>query len=205
MRVELVRIHKNLGTTTIYVTHDQTEAMTMATKIVLMNDGKIQQFGTPMELYNMPANVFVAGFIGVPQMNFYDARLVRDGDAYAVELDGISVPVSAEKCARLAARGVSSQDITLDRDFDLIARCGDGGGGYRLTSVNLNDCLTNEFGNLRWKRGGNFGGSARNVRLADGGRVLECELADGGGGWRHGYVHLDERIGNEGGELRFLD
>ena len=69
MRVELVRIHKNLGTTTIYVTHDQTEAMTMATKIVLMNDGKIQQFGSPMELYNLPANVFVAKFIGSPTMN----------------------------------------------------------------------------------------------------------------------------------------
>lgn len=69
MRVELVRIHKALGTTSIYVTHDQTEAMTMATKIVLMDNGKIQQFGTPQELYNLPANIFVAKFIGSPTMN----------------------------------------------------------------------------------------------------------------------------------------
>lgn len=75
MRVELVRIHKNLGTTTIYVTHDQTEAMTMATKIVLMNDGKIQQFGTPQELYNQPANVFVAKFIGSPTMNIIEGTM----------------------------------------------------------------------------------------------------------------------------------
>lgn len=75
MRVELVRIHKNLGTTSIYVTHDQTEAMTMATKIVLMNDGKIQQFGTPRELYNFPANIFVAKFIGSPTMNIIEGTM----------------------------------------------------------------------------------------------------------------------------------
>ncbi|NLB23221.1 MAG: sn-glycerol-3-phosphate ABC transporter ATP-binding protein UgpC [Clostridium sp.] len=76
MRVELVRIHKNLETTTIYVTHDQTEAMTMATKIVLMNDGSIQQYGTPMELYNKPANVFVAKFIGSPTMNIIEGTMI---------------------------------------------------------------------------------------------------------------------------------
>ncbi len=75
MRVELVRIHKNLGTTSIYVTHDQTEAMTMATLIVLMNDGKIQQAGTPAELYNTPANIFVAKFIGSPTMNIFNGTI----------------------------------------------------------------------------------------------------------------------------------
>ncbi len=78
MRVELVRIHKNLGTTSIYVTHDQTEAMTMATLIVLMNDGKIQQAGTPAELYNTPANIFVAKFIGSPTMNIFHGT-IKDG------------------------------------------------------------------------------------------------------------------------------
>ncbi len=72
MRVELVRLHKRLETTSIYVTHDQTEAMTMATKIVLMNDGKIQQAGSPDDLYNRPANIFVAGFIGSPTMNIIE-------------------------------------------------------------------------------------------------------------------------------------
>lgn len=74
MRVELVRLHKQLGTTSIYVTHDQTEAMTMADKIVLMNDGVIQQFGKPEEFYNKPANLFVAGFIGSPTMNIFKGK-----------------------------------------------------------------------------------------------------------------------------------
>lgn len=76
MRVELVRLHKALGTTSIYVTHDQTEAMTMATKIVLMNDGKIQQAGKPDEFYNKPANIFVAKFIGSPTMNIIEGTMV---------------------------------------------------------------------------------------------------------------------------------
>ncbi|MGX8794589.1 ABC transporter ATP-binding protein [Fusibacter sp. JL298sf-3] len=83
MRVELVRLHKALGTTSIYVTHDQTEAMTMATKIVLMNDGKIQQAGPPEGFYNKPANIFVAKFIGSPTMNiiegtYTDGKFVSD-------------------------------------------------------------------------------------------------------------------------------
>ena len=113
MRSEIIKLRQRIDTTFIYVTHDQTEAMTLGDRIVVMKDGMVQQIGTPQEVYDSPANVFVAGFIGVPQMNFYDARLVRDGEAYHVELDGISVGVSAEKCARLAARGVDTQDVTL--------------------------------------------------------------------------------------------
>lgn len=75
MRLELVRLHKALGTTSIYVTHDQTEAMTMATKIVLMNEGKIQQAGKPDEFYNHPANIFVAKFIGSPTMNIIEGQM----------------------------------------------------------------------------------------------------------------------------------
>ena len=77
MRVELVRLHKKLGTTSIYVTHDQTEAMTMATKIVLMNAGKIQQDGKPDEFYNKPANIFVAKFIGSPTMNIVEGSMEK--------------------------------------------------------------------------------------------------------------------------------
>ena len=104
MRSRSTKLRQRIDTTFIYVTHDQTEAMTLGDRIVVMRDGMVQQIGTPQEVYNWPANVFVAGFIGVPQMNFYDAQLVRDGSAYRVELDGVSVPLSAEKCARLAAR-----------------------------------------------------------------------------------------------------
>ncbi len=85
MRTELSKLHKKLGTTFIYVTHDQTEAMTMADRIVIMNDGFIQQVDTPQHLYDMPCNMFVAGFIGSPQMNFIDSKLLKKGDDFYVE------------------------------------------------------------------------------------------------------------------------
>ncbi len=85
MRTELTKIHQRLGTTFVYVTHDQVEAMTMATRIVVMKDGLIQQVDTPQNLYDYPANIFVAGFIGTPQMNFVDCTLKKNGaDLYAV-------------------------------------------------------------------------------------------------------------------------
>ncbi len=80
MRTEIIKLHKELATTFIYVTHDQTEAMTMGTKIVVMKDGLIQQVASPMEIYNNPANVFVAGFIGTPQMNFIDVNISKDNE-----------------------------------------------------------------------------------------------------------------------------
>lgn len=86
MRVELVRIHKQMETTTIYVTHDQVEAMTMATKIVLMNDGKIQQVGKPYEFYNKPQNLFVAKFIGSPTMNIIEGKIL---DGKFISEDGL--------------------------------------------------------------------------------------------------------------------
>ena len=85
MRTELSKLHKKLGTTFIYVTHDQTEAMTMATRIVVMKDGFIQQVDTPQNLYDSPCNMFVAGFIGSPQMNFIESKLIKEDDAYFVE------------------------------------------------------------------------------------------------------------------------
>ncbi|MDR7870364.1 MAG: ABC transporter ATP-binding protein [Tissierellaceae bacterium] len=101
MRVELVRLHKNLGTTTIYVTHDQTEAMTMASLIVLMNDGVIQQAGKPEEFYNKPANIFVAKFIGSPTMNIIEGT-IKDGKFTTP--DGIlSITPSQEDMKNLAS------------------------------------------------------------------------------------------------------
>ncbi|MCR5122840.1 MAG: sn-glycerol-3-phosphate ABC transporter ATP-binding protein UgpC [Ruminococcus sp.] len=85
MRTEISKLHKRLGTTFIYVTHDQTEAMTMGDRIVVMKDGYIQQIDTPQNLYSYPVNQFVAGFIGSPQMNFIDARLIKEGGKYVVE------------------------------------------------------------------------------------------------------------------------
>ena len=85
MRAEIIKLRQRINTTFIYVTHDQTEAMTLGDRIVVMKDGVIQQIGTPAEVFDSPANVFVAGFIGMPQMNFYDAELIRMEDGrYAV-------------------------------------------------------------------------------------------------------------------------
>ncbi len=84
MRVEIARLHQRLGNTMIYVTHDQTEAMTMADKIVVLNGGKIEQVGAPLDLYNKPKNKFVAGFIGSPKMNFLEAKIVGSDDGSAV-------------------------------------------------------------------------------------------------------------------------
>ena len=85
MRTEISKLHKKLGTTFIYVTHDQTEALTMGDRIVVMKDGYIQQIDTPTNLYNNPVNQFVAGFIGSPQMNFIDAKLLKQDGKYLVE------------------------------------------------------------------------------------------------------------------------
>ena len=85
MRTELSKLHKKLGTTFIYVTHDQTEAMTMGDRIVVMKDGLIQQVDTPHALYDRPCNMFVAGFIGSPQMNFIESKLIKKGEEYFVE------------------------------------------------------------------------------------------------------------------------
>ena len=77
MRAEIAKLHQRLQTTTIYVTHDQTEAMTMATRLVVMKDGLIQQIGAPKEVYDKPENVFVGGFIGSPAMNFFNGSLLE--------------------------------------------------------------------------------------------------------------------------------
>ena len=113
MRAEIIKLRKRIDTTFIYVTHDQTEAMTLGDRIVIMKDGYIQQIGTPQEVFNHPANLFVAGFIGMPVMNFFDAKLIREADKYFVEVGGFRTELSAEKEARLYKNDVQSQDVTL--------------------------------------------------------------------------------------------
>ena len=113
MRAEIIKLRQRINTTFVYVTHDQTEAMTLGDRIVIMKDGVTQQVGTPQEVFDHPSNLFVSGFIGVPQMNYFDAELVREGDAYKVEVDGVTVVPSADKQARLLANDVPSQPITL--------------------------------------------------------------------------------------------
>ena len=113
MRAEIIKLRQRINTTFIYVTHDQTEAMTLGDRIVIMKDGVIQQIGTPQEVFDHPANLFVAGFIGMPQMNFYDAVLTQENGSYAVTLDGAKVILSGEKQANLKKNNVKPGPITL--------------------------------------------------------------------------------------------
>ncbi|WP_455505863.1 ABC transporter ATP-binding protein [Gemmiger formicilis] len=113
MRAEIIKLRQRIDTTFMYVTHDQTEAMTLGDRIVIMKDGYIQQIGTPQDVFNHPANLFVAGFIGMPVMNFFDAKLLKEQNKYFVELGSLKVELSEDKQARLAANHVEPQEITL--------------------------------------------------------------------------------------------
>ncbi len=113
MRAEIIKLRKRINTTFIYVTHDQTEAMTLGDRIVIMKDGVIQQVGTPQEVFDHPANLFVAGFIGMPRMNQFDAELIKADGKYAVRLEGLTVVLSEEKQERLLAKNVEPQEVVL--------------------------------------------------------------------------------------------
>ena len=126
MRAEIIKLRSRIDTTFIYVTHDQTEAMTLGDRIVIMKDGVIQQIGTPQEVFDHPANLFVAGFIGTPQMNFFDGKLLKEEGRYSVELGGVRVELSDEKQQRLAAKDVAPQDVTLGVRPDHLMLCADG-------------------------------------------------------------------------------
>ncbi len=114
MRAEIIKLREKIDTTFLYVTHDQTEAMTLGDRIVIMRDGVIQQIGTPQEVFNHPANLFVASFIGSPQMNLFDDAklLLRDGH-YSVQLLDTVFALSEEQQAKLKARNTPEQAVTL--------------------------------------------------------------------------------------------
>ncbi|MEM3112771.1 MAG: TOBE domain-containing protein, partial [Candidatus Anstonellales archaeon] len=97
MRAELSKLHDRLQTTIIYVTHDQVEAMTMGTKIVVMKDGVIQQIGSPLEVYHYPVNLFVAGFIGSPVMNFVPCRILNEGNRLMLDAEDFRLPIPDNK------------------------------------------------------------------------------------------------------------
>ncbi len=113
MRAEIIKLRERIDTTFIYVTHDQTEAMTLGDRIVIMKDGFIQQIGTPQEVFNHPHNLFVAEFIGSPKMNIFDAQLKKVDGKYAVELDGYTVILNEDKQAKLTANNVEPQQVRL--------------------------------------------------------------------------------------------
>ena len=111
MRIEIAKLHQKLGTTIIYVTHDQTEAMTLGTRIVVMKDGVIQQVDTPQNLYDKPQNLFVAGFMGSPQMNFLNATVKVNGDVASLEIAGKSIPLPPAKSKKLIDGGYDEKEV----------------------------------------------------------------------------------------------
>jgi multiple sugar transport system ATP-binding protein len=142
MRVELKKLHERLGTTAIYVTHDQVEAMTLGDRVVVMRDGRVQQVGDPMELYNEPANRFVAGFIGSPAMNFATVRIAAENGSLWAESEDLRVRVPAPVAARIGAyagkeailgvrpedlriaHGADRTDLSFDAAIEVVERLG---------------------------------------------------------------------------------
>jgi multiple sugar transport system ATP-binding protein len=111
MRTEISKLHQRLKTTVIYVTHDQTEAMTMGDRIVVMKDGVIQQVATPMEIYNQPANLFVAGFIGSPAMNFVEGSLIEEGGDVFFVTQGAKVKFPGGRARTLREKGYVGKEV----------------------------------------------------------------------------------------------
>lgn len=113
MRAEIIKLRSRINTTFIYVTHDQTEAMTLGDRIVIMKDGFIQQIGTPKEVFDRPANYFVAGFIGSPQMNFFDGKLKLEGGRYSVTMFGETVVPGDAKQEILKKNNTKAGDVIV--------------------------------------------------------------------------------------------
>src|SRR5574341_107387 len=134
MRVELKRLHERLETTAIYVTHDQVEAMTLGSRVVVMRDGWVQQVGEPMEIYSRPQNKFVAGFIGSPAMNFIPTTITESGGALCAQTDGIRMKVPGDRVTRMAA--YKGQTVTLGiRPEDLRVASGGDSADYAFDAM----------------------------------------------------------------------
>lgn len=121
MRSQISTLHQKLQTTFVYVTHDQTEAMTMGDRICVMKDGIIQQFDTPQNLYDSPCNMFVAGFIGSPQMNFINAKVEKDGETYAAAFGDTRVPVKSDAIKAYEGKeiilGIRPEDLHIEKEI----------------------------------------------------------------------------------------
>ncbi|MCD6551468.1 ABC transporter ATP-binding protein [Thermotoga sp.] len=114
MRSELKKLQERIGVTTIYVTHDQTEAMTMGDRIAVMNQGRLQQVGTPSEIYHHPVNMFVAGFVGSPQMNFLEMEVKSQGTKIFLQKNGISIPVETDPKIAKVVFGIRPENVYLE-------------------------------------------------------------------------------------------
>ena len=145
MRAEIIKLRQRIDTTFIYVTHDQTEAMTLGDRIVIMKDGFIQQIGTPQQVFDHPANIFVAGFIGMPQMNFFDGQLVADGGRYSIKVLDATMELSPEAQALLKANGVPSKPVTIGIRPEHVSFCEDAGAHCLTGTVDVSEMMGSEI------------------------------------------------------------
>ena len=145
MRTEIIKIHKRVNTTFIYVTHDQTEAMTLGDRIVVMKDGYIQQIGTPQQVFNHPITMFVAGFIGSPQMNFFDAALKKENERYMVAVHGVTIPLADGMNAKLLDKAVPEQNIILGIRPEHISIATKGDQGAISATVDVSEMMGSEM------------------------------------------------------------
>lgn len=157
MRVEIARLHQEIGATMIYVTHDQVEAMTMADKIVVLRDGRIEQIGAPLELYRNPDNRFVAGFIGSPAMNFLECDVVDGSLTHPALTSPIAAPVELPAGISKVTVGIRPEHIEIDRTADVLnIELTEALGGVSycyLTTPNGEKLVVEERGDLRSKTG----------------------------------------------------
>ncbi len=145
MRAEIILLRQKLDTTFIYVTHDQTEAMTLGDRIVIMRDGIIEQVGSPTEVFEKPRNIFVAEFIGAPKMNMIETKLIKEGDRYFVTPFGAKIEVDGEKRQELLNKGVESQDVVLGVRPEHIVLSEQGSAAAIPCTLEVNEMMGSEL------------------------------------------------------------
>ncbi len=145
MRAEIILLRQKIDTTFVYVTHDQTEAMTLGDRIVIMKDGFIQQVGTPTEVFDMPVNLFVAEFIGAPKMNTFKCELVCEGGKYYVTPYGAKIEVTGKKADMLREKGVKSQEIILGVRPEHVTMAKAGNPESIATTIQVNEMMGSEL------------------------------------------------------------
>ncbi|MCR4886562.1 MAG: sn-glycerol-3-phosphate ABC transporter ATP-binding protein UgpC [Clostridiales bacterium] len=145
MRAEIILLRQKLNTTFIYVTHDQTEAMTLGDRIVIMRDGIIEQVGSPTEVFEKPRNIFVAEFIGAPKMNMIETKLIKEGDRYFVQPFGAKIEVDGEKRQELLNKGVESRDVVLGVRPEHIVLSEQGSAAAIPCTLEVNEMMGSEL------------------------------------------------------------
>ncbi len=145
MRAEIIKLRQSVHTTFIYVTHDQTEAMTLGDRIVIMKDGFIQQVGKPQEVYNHPGNLFVAGFIGTPQMNFFEARLACDAEKYRISIENAVIELPDDIQAILKKKDVKPADVMLGVRPEHLKLTSSAYAGAKAATVDVSEMMGSEI------------------------------------------------------------